>query len=328
MVTNLVQLSVHQTANLPYSPGPGASGNAPQPPHLPCRPPTPPSGPRRPGSRNRPAPPATHPRRRIPPVVSPPGLATRARQPPGAQAHRPCARPGALLSCALPGRKQAHPVRPTPQRTPAPSQCVERSERRGGQELKRGRRNEHLDKQHPSSAIAARGRRNPILDTPHSARTSRTGPVPATPRPPERPGAPAAPRSPAGRRPAHPQRNASAPPHSPCRPPIPPGDARRSHNATLLRSQIPLSSTHPARQLAPIRHPEAGRGRGRVSLVLSIQGTTSIDTYSMMKGMGKGMTRVCLTYRDLVGYAFVSNGESETYVKCYLRFAEWKIGRN
>ena len=84
----------------------------PAPPHqhFPCRPPTLAGGPRRPA--------------RTPPRA------------PAAQAHRPCARQGALLSCALPGRKQAlpgrkqahpgrkqaHPVRPTPQRTPALSQ--------------------------------------------------------------------------------------------------------------------------------------------------------------------------------------------------------------
>ena len=147
------------------------------------------------------------PRPRIPPVVSPPGLATRAprcrgsraRQPSGAPMHRPCARQGALL-CARSRAANRRTRCARPRSAPPPCRNASKDQRgEGGQELKRERRNEHLDKQHPSSAIAARGRRNPILDTPRSARTSRTGPAPATPRRPRAP----------------PQRNASAPPHSP-----------------------------------------------------------------------------------------------------------------
>ena len=76
--------------------------------------------------------------------------------------------------------KHIHHVRRTrcagPQAHPHPVAMSRKIKEARGQELKRERRNEHLDKQHPSSAIAARGRRNPILDTPRSARSVEPAP--------------------------------------------------------------------------------------------------------------------------------------------------------
>ena len=74
--------------------------------------------------RNRPAPAATRPRTRIPPVVSPPGPATRAprcrgslaRQPPGAPATQRLRAPAFPLSSAHPARPPGRPGAEGPSR--------------------------------------------------------------------------------------------------------------------------------------------------------------------------------------------------------------------